>query len=250
MTHIEPSADPAASTPLNELRTNPAASTPSSELRTNPAASTSLSELRTNPAADTRNLTDQFKGLPNEAVVEELDKSRADLHIAIENWTHDFNIGSIVRTANAFNVAAVHIIGRRRWNRRGAMKTEAYQHVYHHTTIEEFEQWAAGVPESERAVLHLDHPGELAPSPTASLPVIGVDILPGVSKPIEGETLPNHCVLLFGSEGDGLSAEAQQLALSSSGKLLHITQYGSTRSVNAGHAAAITMFAWSLQNRI
>jgi tRNA G18 (ribose-2'-O)-methylase SpoU len=137
--------------------------------------------------------------------------------VAIENFQHDFNIGSVVRTANAFNVAAVHIVGRRRWNRRGAMVTDRYQHLEHHA----------------------DPAGLLA----LGLPVLGIDNIPG-SVPLESAALPRACVMLFGQEGPGLSPESVGICAS----VLHITQYGSTRSLNAGAAAAIAMYHWALQH--
>ena len=73
---------------------------------------------------DTRNVLDQYRYWKMEAIVAELDSRRHKFHVAIENWQHDLNIGSIVRTANAFLASEVHIIGNRRWNRRGAMVTE------------------------------------------------------------------------------------------------------------------------------
>ena len=165
---------------------------------------------------DARNVEDRFRYWSREAIIAELDKTRHPLHIAIENFQHDFNIGSVVRTANAFNVAAVHIVGKRRWNRRGAMVTDRYQHVEH-------------VPEPA---------GLLA----LGLPIVGIDNVDG-SVPLEGATLPQACVLVFGQEGPGLSPES--LALCE--RVLHITQYGSTRSMNAGAAAAIAMWAGAVQ---
>ena len=166
---------------------------------------------------DTRNVEDRFRYWRREAIVAELDKTRHPLHVAIENFQHDFNIGSVVRTANAFNVAAVHIIGRRRWNRRGAMVTDRSQHVEHH-----------GAPDDLL---------------TLGIPVFGIDNLPG-SVPLEGARLPPTCVLLFGQEGPGLSPESLAVCQ----QVFHITQYGSTRSINAGAAAAIAMWAWALQH--
>ena len=165
---------------------------------------------------DARNVEDRFRYWSREAIIAELDKTRHPLHIAIENFQHDFNIGSVVRTANAFNVAAVHIVGKRRWNRRGAMVTDRYQHVEH-------------VPEPA-GLLDL------------GLPIVGIDNVEG-SVPLEGAVLPEACVLVFGQEGPGLSPES--LALCE--QVLHITQYGSTRSMNAGAAAAIAMWAWAVQ---
>ena len=166
---------------------------------------------------DRRNVVDRYRYWTREAVIADLDERRHDFHVAIENWQHDFNIGTVVRNANAFLAAEVHIVGSRRWNRRGAMVTDRYQHVRHHPTIEDFTGWAA-----ERG-----------------LPVIGIDNLPG-SRPMETTTLPRRCVLLFGQEGPGLTPEARTAAALT----VSIAQFGSTRSINAGVAAGIAMHAW------
>jgi tRNA G18 (ribose-2'-O)-methylase SpoU len=170
---------------------------------------------------DRRNVVDRYRYWRREAVVADLDLRRHDMHVAIENWQHDFNIGSIVRTANAFLVREVHVIGRRRWNRRGAMVTDRYQHVRHHDDVAAFAAWAAEV----------------------ALEVVGVDNLPG-SVPLERTRLPRSGVLLFGQEGPGLSAEARAAA----GTVCSIAQFGSTRSINAGAAAAIAMHTWVRQH--
>ena len=169
---------------------------------------------------DRRNVPDAYRYWRLEAIVAELDARRLPLQVAIQNWEHDFNIGSIVRTANAFNVERLHIIGRRRWNRRGAMVTDRYLHLEHHATTAEFLAWLA------------EH--EVVP--------IGVDNLSG-SVPLEAAELPQRCCLIFGSEGPGLTDEL----VASCERLVAITQYGSTRSLNAGAAAAIAMYHWALQ---
>jgi tRNA G18 (ribose-2'-O)-methylase SpoU len=153
-----------------------------------------------------------------EAIVADLDARRHPFHVAIENWQHDMNIGSIVRSANAFLAESVHIIGRRRWNRRGAMVTDRYQHVVHHEDVAAFADWAA----------------------REGLPVIAVDNVPG-SVPVDRAELPERCVLLFGQEGPGLSPEA----LAAAAAHVEITQYGSTRSLNAAAAAAVVMYEWA-----
>lgn len=168
---------------------------------------------------DRRNVADHYRYWTVEAIVADLDTRRHPFHVAIENWAHDLNIGSVVRTANAFNAAGVHIVGRRRWNRRGAMVTDRYLHVTHHPDAEALAAWAGG------------------------LPIVGIDNVPG-SVPIEGHALPRECVLLFGQESTGLTAEAQAAC----DVVLHITQYGSTRSINAGAAGAIAMHAWMQQH--
>ena len=166
---------------------------------------------------DRRNVLDKYRYWKHEAIVAELDSRRHNFHIAIENWQHDMNIGTVVRTANAFLAKEVHIIGRRRWNRRGAMVTDRYQHVRHHATVEDFVAWAQG----------------------EGLAVIGIDIFPD-SVPLETYELPRDCVLVFGQEGPGLTPEVHEAAVAT----LSIEQFGSTRSINAASAAAIAMHAW------
>ena len=167
---------------------------------------------------DRRNVLDKYRYWSVSAIVADLDTHRHQLQIAIENWQHDLNIGSVVRTANAFNVSKVHIVGKRDWNRRGAMVTDKYLHVLHHPTVEEFKKWCDD----------------------NNVPIIGIDNLP-ISKELESAQLPEKCVLFFGQEGAGMSEEA----VSACSKLLAITQYGSTRSINASAAGAIVMYAWA-----
>ncbi|WP_152365621.1 TrmH family RNA methyltransferase [Microlunatus speluncae] len=171
-------------------------------------------------AGDRRNVIDRYRYWRLDAIVADLDQQRHPLRVAIQNWEHDFNIGSIVRTANAFNVAGVHIVGRRRWNRRGAMVTDRYLTVEHH----------AGVGELAERMTELD------------TTMIGVDNLPG-STPLERTELPERACLVFGSEGPGLTEEM----ITACSGLVAITQFGSTRSINAGAAAAIAMYHWSLR---
>jgi tRNA G18 (ribose-2'-O)-methylase SpoU len=166
---------------------------------------------------DRRNVTDRYRYWRQGAIVADLDTRRHPFHVAIENWAHDLNIGTVVRCANAFLAEAVHVVGRKRWNRRGAMVTDRYQHVVHHPTLDDLVTWCA------------DH----------SLPLLGVDNVPG-SVAIDDYDLPRACVLLFGQEGPGLTADAQKAVE----VVLHIQQFGSTRSINAGVAAGIAMHEW------
>ncbi len=166
---------------------------------------------------DTRNVVDAYRYWHLAAIVADLDARRHPFHVAIENWQHDLNIGSIVRTANAFLAERVHIVGRRRWNRRGAMVTDRYQRVRHHEDLDALAAWADD----------------------AGLPIIGVDNAPG-SLPVDAAPLPAACVLLFGQEGPGLTSEA----IAASDRLVQIRQFGSTRSINAAAAAAIVMHEW------
>ena len=182
-------------------------------------------DARLDPAllaeGDRRNVVDRYRYWRRDAIVADLDRRRHPFHVAIENWQHDFNIGTVVRNANAFLAAAVHIIGNRRWNRRGAMVTDRYQHVVHHPTIAHFTDWAAD----------------------ADLLIVGIDILAG-SVPIETVTLPKRCVLVFGQEGPGLTPAARHAAA----MVCSISQFGSTRSINAGVASGIAMHTWIRQH--
>ena len=171
-------------------------------------------------AGDRRNVPDEYRYWTVPAIVAELDARRLPLHVAIQNWEHDFNIGSIVRTANAFNVSGVHIVGRRRWNRRGAMVTDRYLQVHHHANEVALLAWLA-----ERGIVP-----------------VGVDNIPG-SVPLESSELPAKCCLIFGSEGPGLT----DAVVAGCDSVVAITQYGSTRSLNAGAAAAIAMYHWALR---
>jgi tRNA G18 (ribose-2'-O)-methylase SpoU len=166
---------------------------------------------------DARNVVDHYRYWRTEAIVADLDQRRHPFHVAIENWQHDFNIGAVVRNANAFLAAEVHIVGNRRWNRRGAMVTDRYLRVRHHEDVAALAGWCSG----------------------NGLPIIGVDNLPG-SQTITGGPLPKACVMLFGQEGPGLSASAREAC----DAVLHIPQFGSTRSINAGVASGIAMYEW------
>ena len=185
---------------------------------------------------DRRNVVDTYRYWRHDAIVADLDTRRHDFHVAVENWGHDFNIGSVIRTANAFNAKAFHIVGKRRWNRRGAMVTDRYQHEHHHPTVEDLVAWAAGAGAASVGTAGAGGTTEARPR---GIPLIGIDNLPG-SLPLETYDLPRECVLVFGQEGPGLSAPMREACE----VVLHIEQFGSTRSINAGAAGAIAMHAW------
>ncbi|MFT4187759.1 MAG: RNA methyltransferase [Aeromicrobium sp.] len=170
---------------------------------------------------DRRNVVDRYRYWRHDAIVADLDARRHPLHVVIENLQHDFNIGSIVRTANAFCVAEVHIVGKRRWNRRGAMVTDRYQHIRHHPDVASLRAWSA----------------------EAGVPLVALENGAG-SEPIERAALPREVALVFGQEGPGLSAEL----LAACDHTVAISQFGSTRSINVGAAAAIAMHAWVAQH--
>lgn len=172
-------------------------------------------------SGDRRNVEDKYRYWTVEAIKADLAGRRSDLHIAIENWQHDMNIGTIVRNANAFNAGAVHIVGRRHWNRRGAMVTDRYLEIVHHPTVDDF----------VRAM--------------GDRHIIAVDNLAGAT-PLAQAKLPKHAVLVFGGEGPGLSSEMQKAAE----QMVMIEQFGSTRSVNVGVASGIVLYAWMQQHML
>jgi tRNA G18 (ribose-2'-O)-methylase SpoU len=168
-------------------------------------------------------VVDRYRYWSVEAIVADLDGRRHPFHVAIENWSSDMNIGTVVRNANAFLAASVRIVGKRRWNRRGAMVTDRYQHLAHHERVEDLSAWAA----------------------SHGLPIIGIDNLPG-AVPLETTVLPERCVLLFGQEGPGLSPAAHAAC----DLVCSIAQRGSTRSINAGVASGIAMHTWLRQHAL
>ena len=170
---------------------------------------------------DTRNVVDAYRYWSMDAIVADLDAKRHDFHVAIENFENDMNIGTVVRTANAFLAREVHIVGRKRWNRRGAMVTDCYQHIRHHATVADLIAWAQ----------------------SQDITVVAIDNTPG-SVPLETAVLPKRCLLLFGQEGPGVTADAQAAA----SMTCSIAQFGSTRSINAGVAAGIAMHTWIRQH--
>lgn len=170
---------------------------------------------------DTRNVVDRYRYWRMDAIVADLDEHRHPFHVAIENWQHDMNIGSIVRSANAFAADTVHIVGRRRWNKRGAMVTDRYQHVEHREDVAALVAWARA----------------------EGIPIVAIDNVPGC-VPMETFAWPERCVMLFGQEGPGLSPEA----IAAAEAVVEITQYGSTRSINASAAAAVSMHSWVMQH--
>jgi tRNA G18 (ribose-2'-O)-methylase SpoU len=164
---------------------------------------------------------DKYRYWTIEAIKDDLNKNRTSLHVAIENWQHDLNIGTIVRAANAFNIEAVHIIGKRHWNRRGAMVTDRYMNILHHATVDDF---ALAMQSEDREI-------------------IAIDIVDGALR-LSETILPARSVLVFGGEGPGLSDGMKKAAT----KTVMIEQFGSTRSVNVGVAAGIAMYVWMQQN--
>ena len=170
---------------------------------------------------DARNVVDAYRYWRRDAVAADLATRAHPFHVAIENFGHDHNIGTVVRTANAFGAAGVHIVGRRRWNRRGAMVTDRYLAVHHHDDVASLAAFARA----------------------HRLAVVAVDNTAGAQR-LETALLPRECVLLFGQEGPGVTDPARAAA----SLTVSIAQFGSTRSINAGVAAGIAMHTWIRQH--
>lgn len=172
---------------------------------------------------DRRNVVDRYRYWSETAIRADLAERRArdwpgaELHVAVEGFQHDMNVGSVARTANAAGAAGFHVVADRRWNRRGAMATDRYLPVHHHASSADLLAWAR----------------------EWELSVVGLDNTPG-AVPLETSDLPARCLLVVGSEGPGLSAEVA----GASALLVEIAQFGSTRSMNAGAAAAVAVHAW------
>jgi len=173
---------------------------------------------------DPRNLIDKYKGQTNQEIIADLDKARIPLEIAIENLAHDFNIGTIIRNANAFNVSKVHIIGKRKYNRRGAMVTDKYLHLQHWPTTSEF----------------------ITDSQTRKKRLIAIENNCPDTKPLQTARFTPNSILIFGSESDGIS----EGLLTAAHQIYHIEQLGSTRSINVGCASAIAMYEYARRNKV
>lgn len=171
--------------------------------------------------SDSRNVVNRYKGVPMEQIINDLDAHGSMLEIAIDNVERDFNMGTIVRSANAFGVRHVHVIGRRQWNKRGAMMTDKYLHVHYYAAADDF--------------IHAITGKEL----------VAIDNVDG-SQPLSRTKLPKNAVLLFGAERSGIRQELLQHAV----RTIAIEQFGSTRSLNVGVAAGIAMYAWVQQYRL
>lgn len=170
---------------------------------------------------DSRNIVDQYRYWKTEAIKADLALNRAAVEVAIENWQHDLNIGSLVRSANAFNVRRVHIIGKKHWNQHGALMTDKYLDLLHHTSIENFLEY---VNSHHFPLICFENNTE--------------------SVPLETFVFPENPILAFGNEGLGMS----ETLLTEATSVVHISQHGSVRSINASAAGAIALFEWQRQH--
>lgn len=172
---------------------------------------------------DMRNVVDEFKNVDHNEIVRVLDSRGAQFEIAIENTLRDFNMGTIVRSANAFGVRTVHVVGRKQWNRRGAMMTESYVTMHYHDSIDAFDR---AMQQQKRQI-------------------IGIDNVPG-SVMLQVAEIKPKSVLVFGQEGPGLSGDF----LAVCDQIVAIEQFGSTRSLNVGVAAGIAMYEVMRRQRL
>lgn len=170
---------------------------------------------------DSRNVIDEFKGMSVESIKEELDSNAHGLEIAIENLERDFNMGTIVRNANAFGVRTIHVIGSKQWNKRGAMMTDKYLTIKYYVSVEEFINSVNGKT------------------------LIAIDIVRD-SSPLASTVLEKNAIMIFGAEGPGISEDL----LRRCDKIVAIEQFGSTRSVNVGVAAGIAVYEWLRRYRL
>ena len=161
---------------------------------------------------------DEFKYQSHDEIVTQLNDRGSDLEIAIENLERDFNMGTIVRSANAFGIRTIHVVGRKQWNKRGAMATDKYLRMCYYKSIDEFVET---MEQQKRTIVAIDN-------------VSG-------ARQLSKTVLPENAVLIFGAEGPGISKEL----LSRADITIEIEQIGSTRSINVGVAAGIAMYEWS-----
>lgn len=167
---------------------------------------------------DKRNIVDKYKYWNHDAIIADLDLSRNNFSVLCTNIIGDFNIGTVIRNANAFLASEVIIYGSRRYDRRGTVGTHLYT-KFKHVRIG-----------SEEEIKKLKKNG---------VTIIGVDNIPR-AKTIENYDwqLDSHIILVFGEESCGISDEVKEMC----DDFVYITQYGSVRSLNVGTASGIAMY--------
>lgn len=162
---------------------------------------------------DTRNVTDYYKYWTTEAIKADLRTKCHNFSALVVNTIGDFNLGSVIRNANAFTAREVIVYGRKKFDKRGAVGTHLYAELKHVRHVEDLDLGDAVV--------------------------VGVDNVPG-AEPLEEFRWPRdrHVVMAFGQEQTGLTAEILGLCR----HVVYIRQYGSVRSLNVGCASGIAMF--------
>jgi len=164
------------------------------------------------------NVIERFKNDCAEEIRADLDTRRGDLVTICENLDYNINIGSVIRSNNAFLGKAVYIAGRRRFDRRGTVGTTHLEHVYHADTTQEVIEM---LREKGYCILAKYNPVNLA----------------------KYKLIPRKSAFVFGNEGDGLKEETIKLC----DKVCYIQQFGSVRSLNVSQAAAIIQYEYTIR---
>jgi tRNA G18 (ribose-2'-O)-methylase SpoU len=162
---------------------------------------------------DHRNVIDVYKYWTVEAIKGNLDTKRHNFSVLISNQFKDFNIGTVIRNANAFLAREVIVFGRRQYDRRGAVGTYLYENLKFVKFVEELDL-------KDCCVIGFDTGDDAVPVETFQWPK------------------DKHVVMVFGQEDVGLVPELRNLCE----KILYIKQYGSVRSLNVGCASSIAMY--------
>ena len=166
------------------------------------------------------NVADQYKGMEVEDIKSKLAAKAFPCAVMMENWQGDFNLAQCVRNANAFGAKEVFYIGKRRFDRRGAVGTYNYTDVKYLSSTEEL------LLLKEQYIF------------------VGVDNIAG-SVPIEDYEHKDNSLFIFGEEGCGLTPETLKLC----DVLISITQYGSVRSLNAGCSSGVILYDYTSKYR-
>lgn len=162
-----------------------------------------------------RNVIDEFKDVPTEQIKQRLQATAFPYVVVAEMWRSDFNQATLIRNANAFNARAVYYLGDKRYDRRGSQGCHNYMNIHWLPTIDDF-----------RKVKH-------------DFFVVGCDNVPGASS-LHSYHFPQNrpVMLVFGSEGLGLTKEMQQMC----DAMVEIEMFGSIRSLNCGTASGLIMY--------
>jgi tRNA G18 (ribose-2'-O)-methylase SpoU len=150
----------------------------------------------------------------------ELDRLRTPLRIAIQRSKNPFNVGAIIRVAHSFLVREIILIGEEPYYERASMGMEKYENITSLAGEAAFLERTRS--EGLRLIaIERDHPQ--------------VRGLWSYDFPVE------NCVLVFGSENEGVSREL----LSAAEAVVAIPMFGINHSYPVSVAAGITMAEWS-----
>lgn len=161
------------------------------------------------------NVADHFKDKTAEEIKQTLQATANPFAVCFEHVIGDFNMGTGIRNANAFNAKEVFYVGTKKWDRRSAVGVHNYTEVQWISDIEDFKKL------KDRYV------------------IVGIDNVPG-SVPISTYSFPENTLMVFGEEGAGLTPEMQSLCKD----IVYIEMFGSVRSLNCGTASGIAMYQY------